>query len=195
MVTCQALPPRPEHVRTTASPTPSRRASQRLCLPRGRYGFGCVLSAGFRSGSQQRERRYMIASAPVDLGTRARKRMSKPNLSSACIRQASACSASSPFSLMQIACAIAQRVASIGGAGSVYRYVRLGRAETYHIGGYAYGLYGTPDWKQNRESSDPSPKGRLHIWRAYDYPNIFAMYLAMPAYISSQLRASDGQVG
>jgi len=44
---------------------------------------------------------------------------------------------------------------------------------------YAYGLYGIPDWKQNRESSDPGPKGRLHIWRPYDYPHIFAMYLAM----------------
>ncbi|MBB4371901.1 hypothetical protein GGD63_004702 [Bradyrhizobium sp. cir1] len=44
---------------------------------------------------------------------------------------------------------------------------------------YAYGLYGIPDWKQNRESSDPGPKGRLHIWRPYDYPHIFAIYLAM----------------
>jgi len=43
----------------------------------------------------------------------------------------------------------------------------------------SYGIYGIPDWKHNRESADPGPKGRLHIWRPYDYPHIFAMYLAM----------------
>lgn len=44
---------------------------------------------------------------------------------------------------------------------------------------YPYAIYGIPDWKQNRESADPGRKGRLHIWRPYDYPHIFAMYLAM----------------
>lgn len=44
---------------------------------------------------------------------------------------------------------------------------------------HPYGIYGIPDWKQNRESVDPGPKGKLHIWRPYDYPHIFAMYLAM----------------
>lgn len=44
---------------------------------------------------------------------------------------------------------------------------------------YPYGIYGIPDWKHNRESSDPGPKGQLHIWRAYDYPHIIAMYFAM----------------
>ncbi|MEH3121665.1 MAG: DUF5695 domain-containing protein [Sphingomonas phyllosphaerae] len=44
---------------------------------------------------------------------------------------------------------------------------------------HPYGIYGILDWKRNRESTDPGPKGRLHIWRPYDYPHIFAMYLAM----------------
>jgi hypothetical protein len=44
---------------------------------------------------------------------------------------------------------------------------------------YPYAIYGIPDWKQNRESADPGRKGRLHIWRPYDYPHIFTVYLAM----------------
>ncbi len=44
---------------------------------------------------------------------------------------------------------------------------------------HTYGIYGIPDWKTNRESADPGKKGRLHIWRPYDYPHIFAMYFAM----------------
>ncbi len=44
---------------------------------------------------------------------------------------------------------------------------------------YPYGIYGIPDWKHNRDSADPGPKGQLHIWRAYDYPHIIAMYFAM----------------
>jgi hypothetical protein len=44
---------------------------------------------------------------------------------------------------------------------------------------YPYAIYGIPDWRQNRESADPGRKGRLHIWRPYDYPHIFAIYLAM----------------
>ncbi|WP_156141188.1 DUF5695 domain-containing protein [Sphingomonas sp. 37zxx] len=45
--------------------------------------------------------------------------------------------------------------------------------------GHPYAIYGIPDWKQNRESADRGPKGRLHIWRPYDYPHIFAMYHAL----------------
>ncbi len=41
---------------------------------------------------------------------------------------------------------------------------------------YPYAIYGIPDWKQNRESSDPDVKGRLHIWRIYDYPHIALLY-------------------
>lgn len=44
---------------------------------------------------------------------------------------------------------------------------------------YAYGIYGIPDWKTNRHSTDPSPKGRLHLWRIYDYPHIAVIYYAM----------------
>jgi len=44
---------------------------------------------------------------------------------------------------------------------------------------YPYGIYGIPDWKQNRESPDTGNKGRLHIWRPYDYPHIFLMYFSM----------------
>jgi len=43
----------------------------------------------------------------------------------------------------------------------------------------SYGIYGILDWKQNRDSSDPGPKGKLHIWRCYDYPHIIVMYFNM----------------
>jgi hypothetical protein len=43
----------------------------------------------------------------------------------------------------------------------------------------SYGIYGIPHWKTNRGSADPGKKGRLHIWRPYDYRRIFAMYFAM----------------
>ena len=44
---------------------------------------------------------------------------------------------------------------------------------------YSYGIYGIPDWKHNRDSKDPGPKGKLHIWRCYDYPHIIVMYFNM----------------
>lgn len=43
----------------------------------------------------------------------------------------------------------------------------------------SYGIYGIPDWKQNRDSSDPGSKGKRHIWRPYDYPHIVVMYFSM----------------
>jgi hypothetical protein len=43
----------------------------------------------------------------------------------------------------------------------------------------SYGIYGIPDWKQNRDSSDPGNKGKRHIWRCYDYPHIVVMYFSM----------------
>jgi Family of unknown function (DUF5695) len=43
----------------------------------------------------------------------------------------------------------------------------------------SYGIYGIPDWKQNRDSSDPGNKGKRHIWRCYDYPHIIVMYFSM----------------
>jgi len=44
---------------------------------------------------------------------------------------------------------------------------------------YSYAIYGIPDWKQNRESTDPGRNGRRHIWRIYDYPHIATMYFGM----------------
>ena len=44
---------------------------------------------------------------------------------------------------------------------------------------FAFGIYGIPDWKQNRESTDPGRNGRQHIWRIYDYPHIALMYHGM----------------
>ena len=44
---------------------------------------------------------------------------------------------------------------------------------------YAYAIYGIPDWKQNRDSTDPGRNGRRHIWRIYDYPHITTMYFGM----------------
>lgn len=44
---------------------------------------------------------------------------------------------------------------------------------------YPYAIYGIPNWKTNRDSSDPGRNGRLHIWREYDYPHIIQMYFAM----------------
>jgi Family of unknown function (DUF5695) len=43
----------------------------------------------------------------------------------------------------------------------------------------SYGIYGIPDWKQNRDSSDAGNKGKRHIWRPYDYPHIVVMYFSM----------------
>lgn len=44
---------------------------------------------------------------------------------------------------------------------------------------FAYGIYGIPDWKTNRDSNDPGRAGRQHLWRIYDYPHITLMYLSM----------------
>jgi hypothetical protein len=44
---------------------------------------------------------------------------------------------------------------------------------------YSYGIYGIPDWKQNRESTNTGEGGQLHLWREYDYPHVLVMYEAM----------------
>lgn len=44
---------------------------------------------------------------------------------------------------------------------------------------YPYGIYGIPDWKTNRESTDPGRNGQRHLWRIYDYPHIVLMYHSM----------------
>jgi len=48
-----------------------------------------------------------------------------------------------------------------------------------------YGVYGTPDWKTNRDSLKRSMnandvnKDKMHIWRSYDYPHIMMLYFEM----------------
>lgn len=44
---------------------------------------------------------------------------------------------------------------------------------------YAYGIYGIPDWKTNRDSKDPGRNGQLHLYREYDYPHVILMYFSM----------------
>ena len=44
---------------------------------------------------------------------------------------------------------------------------------------FAYGIYGIPDWHVNRNHEEEGPRGKLHIWRIYDYPHIFLMYYNM----------------
>jgi Family of unknown function (DUF5695) len=44
---------------------------------------------------------------------------------------------------------------------------------------YAYGIYGIPDWKTNRDSRDPGRNGQLHLFREYDYPHVILMYFSM----------------
>jgi len=44
---------------------------------------------------------------------------------------------------------------------------------------YSYGIYGIPDWKTNRDSSDASRKRKLHLWRVYDYPHVIVLDFSM----------------
>ncbi len=44
---------------------------------------------------------------------------------------------------------------------------------------HPFGVYGIHDWKTLRESDEAGPKGRLHIWRIYDYPHMILLYLSM----------------
>ncbi len=44
---------------------------------------------------------------------------------------------------------------------------------------FPYAIYGIPNWKVNRTSSNPGPAGREHVWRIYDYPHVFGMYYYM----------------
>lgn len=44
---------------------------------------------------------------------------------------------------------------------------------------HPYGIYGILDWKRNRESADAGTKGKLHLWRPYDYPHIIQLYFAL----------------
>ena len=47
---------------------------------------------------------------------------------------------------------------------------------------WPYGLYGVPNWFENRYSEhgwDSRGQGLEHIWRGYDYPHIIALYFHM----------------
>ncbi len=45
---------------------------------------------------------------------------------------------------------------------------------------YPYSIYGIPDWKTLRASTEKDrTKGVDHVWRCYDYPHIILMYYAM----------------
>lgn len=44
---------------------------------------------------------------------------------------------------------------------------------------YPYGIYGIPNWKVNRESSEENERGKKHLWRIYDYPHLVALYYNM----------------
>jgi len=44
---------------------------------------------------------------------------------------------------------------------------------------YPYGIYGIPNFKVNRESSDEGRNGQAHLWRIYDYPHIIMLYYRM----------------
>lgn len=51
---------------------------------------------------------------------------------------------------------------------------------------YPYGIYGIPDWHVLRNSKEEGTRGKLHIWRIYDYPHIaltwYNMYLTAVRY-------------
>ena len=44
---------------------------------------------------------------------------------------------------------------------------------------FPYAIYGIPNWKVNRASTDPGTKGQEHVWRIYDYPHVVLMYYNM----------------
>ena len=44
---------------------------------------------------------------------------------------------------------------------------------------FPYAVYGIPNWKVNRNSTDPGTKGQEHVWRIYDYPHVVLMYYNM----------------
>jgi len=47
---------------------------------------------------------------------------------------------------------------------------------------YAYGIYGVPNWHENRNSKHgfgSGGKGLEHLWRAYDYPHVMILYFHM----------------
>lgn len=44
---------------------------------------------------------------------------------------------------------------------------------------YPYAIYGIPNFRANRESTDEGRNGRAHVWRIYDYPHIVMLYHRM----------------
>jgi len=47
---------------------------------------------------------------------------------------------------------------------------------------YPYGVYGTPNWRVNRDTAlrranvNDRNKDKMHVWRSYDYPHIVMLY-------------------
>ena len=50
---------------------------------------------------------------------------------------------------------------------------------------YPYGVYGTPSWKVNRDTTlrkankNDRNKDKMHVWRSYDYPHIVMLYYSL----------------
>ncbi|HEY4288460.1 MAG TPA: DUF5695 domain-containing protein [Puia sp.] len=50
---------------------------------------------------------------------------------------------------------------------------------------YPYGIYGTPNWKVNRDTLlrkanlNDRNRDKMHVWRSYDYPHIMMLYYHM----------------
>jgi len=50
---------------------------------------------------------------------------------------------------------------------------------------YPYGVYGTPSWKVNRDTTlrkanlNDRNKNKVHVWRSYDYPHIVMLYYSL----------------
>lgn len=44
---------------------------------------------------------------------------------------------------------------------------------------YPYGIYGIPNWNENRESQYDDRRGKKHVWRIYDYPHVVLLYYNM----------------
>lgn len=65
---------------------------------------------------------------------------------------------------------------------SVERYIRhyvWGGLQQTDKEPYPYAIYGIPNWKVLRESSEDNDRGKKHIWRIYDYPHVVALYYYM----------------
>jgi hypothetical protein len=64
----------------------------------------------------------------------------------------------------------------------IRHYVWGGLQRTDKETPYPYGVYGTPNWKVNRDTAlrkrnaNDRNKDKMHVWRSYDYPHIVMLY-------------------